>query len=767
MAFHRFRSIMLVLVGLMLVSFGITSAQRGALASSQQTDPALALAAQPSIAQHPVNTGMRAPTWQDLASEIEPNNLPLSATLMPVSGVIEGNIYQAGDVDYFSFSANAGDRVYVATNSAASPASSDTVLQLLAADGTTVLESDDNDGTFGSNASSIAGTTVLTSGLHYLRVSGFGTAQIRPYRLYLQVQSGSPTAEIEPNDMTLPQPLPPSGWITGSISPITDTDAFALSLNAGDTVFLSLDADPERNAQTWNPRLGLGLFNNFILLANDTATVSPNSEAFFITVKHSGTYSVYIDTTSSTGANFTYHLSAKVIPAASTANCTTYSSTNVPLALGPGTGVTRSTISIPESMQIAKLAVSLNLTHTNMPDLDVTLTAPAGVTSNTVVLFTDIGASTQTTMNVTLTDQAALPISNFSVVTGQQSQPEANYRLNWFNGQDTSGTWTLSLYDDTANTGSGNLLGWSITACAAPPLECPAGSSLTTLYSSDFEADNGGFTHSGTLDEWEWGAPTHSVIPSAYSGSSAWATDLDNTYESSSNQELLSPAIDLSGVSGPIYASWAQKYQIESASFDHATVDVQSAGGGNLTNLWTWYGQTMNDSSVGSGVGTIQQSAGWGLHSADISSYAGQSIQLRFHLDSDSSINLSGLAIDDVAVQACTVDPTPTPTETPMPTETPTATATPTTTAVPTDTPTVVPTDTPTATVISTFTPTPTNGPTATATPTPTSGPTATATPTPTNGPTATPTSTPAASTPTPTTQPSTQFTLYLPVVLK
>ena len=39
--------------------------------------------------------------------------------------------------------------------------------------------------------------------------------------------------------------------------------------------------------------------------------------------------------------------------------------------------------------------------------------------------------------------------------------------------------------------------------------------------------------------------------------------------------------------------------------------------------------------------------------SANISDYAGDSIALRFHLDSNASINLAGLAIDDVSVTWC------------------------------------------------------------------------------------------------------------------
>ncbi len=57
--------------------------------------------------------------------------------------------------------------------------------------------------------------------------------------------------------------------------------------------------------------------------------------------------------------------------------------------------------------------------------------------------------------------------------------------------------------------------------------------------------------------------------------------------------------------------------------------------------------------TVGNPSMTINESGGWGLHTADISSYAGQNIEALFHLDSDTTVQLAGLAIDDVSVTAC------------------------------------------------------------------------------------------------------------------
>ncbi len=70
------------------------------------------------------------------------------------------------------------------------------------------------------------------------------------------MQSGTPTAEIEPNDTpATANALAAYGWVAGrATSAATDLDCYSLSLNAGDTVYLSLDLDPERDTVEWNGR---------------------------------------------------------------------------------------------------------------------------------------------------------------------------------------------------------------------------------------------------------------------------------------------------------------------------------------------------------------------------------------------------------------------------------------------------------------------------------------------------------------------------------
>ncbi len=419
------------------------------------------------------------PAGMSFFNETEPNDTAATANALPGSQTaVYGTISPAIEVDFFSFTATAGDRVYAATQTQwSNGGSTDTIVDIYASDGTTVLETDDDSGSFSGTSSAIGGTIIPATGTYYIRVDGFSTtSNITPYYLHVRVQSGTPTAEAESNnDPATATPLAASQWMSGTITATTDPDYFSFSLNAGDSVFLGLDMDPDRLASNtnWNGRLGLGLFNNFLLVANDGSTTKPHAEAFFMTVQQAGTYYAYVDSTSSTGlgANARYYLSVSIYPKQVQNNCTIFTSTDVPKVIGPGVGTTTSTIVVPGTVtsSISDINATIVLTHSIMADLDVTLVGP---TTASTPLFTDVGATAtggQTQMDVGLDDQAALPIGPFTVVSGMVNQPEQPGRLSTFNGTPAGGTWTLQLADDATNTSGGVLQSWSLEICGDPP----------------------------------------------------------------------------------------------------------------------------------------------------------------------------------------------------------------------------------------------------------------------------------------------------------
>ena len=621
----------------------------------------------------------QATLGQGYLDDVEPNGTFATATPIPgTNQVIRGNLFPNGDVDFYSFTAAAGDRVYAATMTSFSAGSStDSQLSLLASDGTTLIEFDDDNGSFAGLSSSIAGATLPTAGTYYFRINDFtaGTTSERPYELHFRLQSGAPTPEVESNDTpATANVLPANGWVSGTRNPAaaTEQDWYSFNLNAGDTVYLSLDTDPERDAVVWDGRLGVALFGdaaNQILVVNDAgSSEAPNatipSEALFMTVKTAGTYFAFVDSASAAvgGPTATYTLSVSVHPAVDEGvNCTTYTSTDVPKTIGPGTGLVSSVITVPGNPRIADLDVDIVLNHALMQDIDAQLRSPAG---NDNGLFTDIGAAAtggQNQMDLVLDDEAGIPPS-FTVLRGVQYKPEIIYRLGWFDGENAGGVWTLDLRDDTAGANGGTLTSWSLRICEAPPPPtCPPGTASTTVYSTDFESGAAGFTHSGTADEWELGLPASPATTTANplaafttcnSGTSCWKTDLDNTYNVSSSQDLLSPSINLAGLVAPIVVNWAQRYQMESASFDHLFVDYQQVGGATPVRLFEFLDATMTN-AAGNPTTNIGASAGWAQMSRRADSLAGLNSELRFHVDSDTTVNFQGLAVDDVSVTAC------------------------------------------------------------------------------------------------------------------
>ncbi|MFO0755569.1 MAG: pre-peptidase C-terminal domain-containing protein [Byssovorax sp.] len=595
----------------------------------------------------------RQPLTQPLLGEVEPNAASASATpLGALPAVAEGNVFPTGDVDFFSFTAAAGDRLYAATMTAGSASGSvDSTLDLLASDGSTVIETDLDDGVFGATASSIAGAVLPAAGTYYLRVTA--TPQVRPYRLHAMLKSGAPFDEFEPNNNLMnAQPVPLSRWISGALANTgTDNDYYTLPLSAGDTIFASLDLDPERDGD-WAGQLILGQVNGPAIGANDAGGVAgPDSEALFYTVKNDGNY--YLRVTAGVAGSFgTYHLAVAVTPRPPQPGCATFTSADVPKVIPAAGGKITSTISVPMNTPIGTMSVSLNLTHASMADLDVHLQSPAG---NDNALFTDVGNANNPAMDLELSDSAALPISSSAVMNLGIVQPEPSYRLRWFEGEEGAGTWTLNVEDDTNDVNGGTLNGWSITICPPPAAPtCPDGAYPVTLLDTGFESGAAGFTHGGALDEWALGTPSATVIASCSSGTQCWKTKLAGNYSANASGDLSSPALDLGPMVAPIRLRWSQKYQIDNASADHASVDVVPAMGASK-RVWEHQDAAMT-TPVGLAAAVLQESAGWGKVESSLDSFAGQSVQVKFHFDSDATNQYAGYAVDDVKVTACRVN---------------------------------------------------------------------------------------------------------------
>jgi hypothetical protein len=264
--------------------------------------------------------------------ETEPNGTTATATSIPSGGqcltvMSTAAINPAGDLDFFSFAAVAGHRVWVVTDSGGAQnggaTSRDTVMDLIDFDGTTVIETDDDDssGNGGDGtvetalASIITGRALPNAGPDYLRVRAFlGGAVVDPYRLLFAESASAPIPEIEANDTTATA-NPVAGCqipTSGSIGVAGDADYYSVNLTAGKVALIAADADPERDGTGTNLVVELRDASDVLLFAADSSSGGslgdPAGEGFAWNTTVSGTYFIKVRHFFPDGGTGTYHL---------------------------------------------------------------------------------------------------------------------------------------------------------------------------------------------------------------------------------------------------------------------------------------------------------------------------------------------------------------------------------------------------------------------------------------------------------------------------
>jgi hypothetical protein len=149
--------------------------------------------------------------------ETEPNNAIGQAQALGGNTQITGSIGSAGDLDYFSFAGRAGDIVTAIVDTRGLNSSLDSVLRLEKANGTLIIQNDQN-GLLGQNDSFIQ-AALPADGTYYLRVSEYvnaGGSQYT-YRLHARLTTGSSPPPNQPQIST----INPSSGIQGNTVNIT------------------------------------------------------------------------------------------------------------------------------------------------------------------------------------------------------------------------------------------------------------------------------------------------------------------------------------------------------------------------------------------------------------------------------------------------------------------------------------------------------------------------------------------------------------------
>jgi subtilisin-like proprotein convertase family protein len=153
---------------------------------------------------------------------------------------------------------------------------------------------------------------------------------------------------------------------------------------------------------------------------------------------------------------------------------TTASTQTVIIPIGSAAPVT-SVLNVQGADQVGAIRINnLNITHTNVSELTISLTNPAG---RTVVLLANACPGTAG-INVSLNDDATAALN--CPLNGGATYRPANSLASLLNDP-ANGNWTLTIVDNTPFANGGQLNSWSLELCtlAVPPA---APTALTTAF---------------------------------------------------------------------------------------------------------------------------------------------------------------------------------------------------------------------------------------------------------------------------------------------
>ncbi len=166
--------------------------------------------------------------------ETEPNNTAATANPFACGDVLTpAAINPGGDFDFIVFTATIGQVITFGTDTdgGASPVP-DTFIDLIAADGTTVLASDDDSG---PGLYSLLSHNATYTGTYYGKIRAFNATQVGSYKAFVTCQAAPPNAcdtrDFKGFVQTFPTPVPipdnlPAGVQVGQINTTNDLTRF-------------------------------------------------------------------------------------------------------------------------------------------------------------------------------------------------------------------------------------------------------------------------------------------------------------------------------------------------------------------------------------------------------------------------------------------------------------------------------------------------------------------------------------------------------------
>ncbi len=196
---------------------------------------------------------------------------------------------------------------------------------------------------------------------------------------------------------------------------------------------------------------------------------------------------------------------------------------------------------------------------------------------------------------------------------------------------------------------------------AAAPGDCDWGYEQVTLQQIDFESGAAGWLDASS-GSYHWALTTvaaHSPTHSFFAADVATVSD----------QRLVTAAVDLPASADGLTFNFWTKFNFEGSTtscYDGGVLEISTNGGSTWSQLpssvmftlpYTGTIYSSYSNPLGSMPGWCGAQADWVRSVVDLAAYAGQTVQLRFRLGSDFSVDEDGWYVDDASVKMC-VPPT-------------------------------------------------------------------------------------------------------------
>ncbi|HFA51197.1 MAG TPA: T9SS type A sorting domain-containing protein [Bacteroidetes bacterium] len=351
----------------------------------------------------------------------------------------------------------------------------------------------------GTSQLTISGTASVTPGTYNITVTGVNGADTQSETVALTIIGGAPGA------VTLSSPA--NGATGVSQTPTLSWGAVA----AADNYDVQLASDAG--------------FTNLIVNQTGVAATS-----YSVASGLTGNTTYYWRVRSANGCGTSAYSAAFSFTTANI-TCNTFASANVPISISSsGTPTVTSTLTVAASGTIDDLNVlGLDITHTWINDLIVTLQSPAG----TQVTLINRICNSENNILTNFDDESANPHSAMPCPPTNNGTYQPNSPLSAFDGEDQAGTWTLTI-QDVANQDGGSLNAWSLEICASgggnPPLVVTAsGTNVSCNGAADGTATASATGGTGTYTyAWSNGGTTQTITnlgPGSYSVTVTSGTD--------------------------------------------------------------------------------------------------------------------------------------------------------------------------------------------------------------------------------------------------